>query len=69
MAQTLAAQGIVFELRYAGRNQVQMAFKDKLQRELGEQFHAYYSDENNRLDIEKCLLNAPVDSNIYVYGP
>ncbi len=69
MAQTLAAQGVRFELHYAGRSQVQMAFSDRLQREFGEQLHVYYSDESNRLDIEKCFRNAPADSNIYVCGP
>lgn len=69
MAQTLAAQNIQFELHYAGRSQIQMAFCNRLECEFGEKFHAYYSDENNRLDIEQCLLNAPVDSDIYVCGP
>jgi ferredoxin-NADP reductase len=69
MAQTLATLGIPFELYYAGKNPAQMAFVDRLQREFGEYFHAYYSDENNRLDVENLLQAAPADSAIYICGP
>lgn len=69
MAQSLAAQGVKFELHYAGRSRAQMPFVDRLQREFGEQFYGYYSDINTRLDVKKLLLSVPTGSHIYVCGP
>lgn len=69
MAQSLAKQGVKFELHYAGRSKTQMAFVDRLQREFGEAFHGYYADQNSRLDVEKLLLKSPAGSHFYVCGP
>lgn len=69
MAQSLAAQGVPFELHYAGRSAQQMAFNLRLQRELGKQFFAYYSDTSKRLDVAQLLRAAPTDCVVYVCGP
>ena len=69
MAQTLAAQGVPFELHYVGRSQTQMAFSDRLKREFGEHCQVYCSAEYNRLDVEKLLLESPAECAIYVCGP
>ncbi len=69
MLQTLLAKGIGCELHYAARSQLHMAFGDRLQRELGEHFHGYYSDKNERLNVVSILTNAPSEADIYVCGP
>lgn len=69
MVQTLIAEGMDCELHYAGRSEDQMAFRDRLQRELGERFHGYYSDKNERLNVVNLLTNALSEADIYVCGP
>ena len=69
MAQSLATQKIHFELHYVGRSKNQMAFADRLQREFGQVFYGYYSDQSSRLDVKQLLSNSSPDSHIYVCGP
>lgn len=69
MVQTLIAEGVHCELHYAGRSADQMAYRDRLQRELGENFHGYYSDKNERLNLVNLLIDASSEADIYVCGP
>ncbi len=69
MVQTLLAKGVSCELHYAAKSQVHMAFGDRLQRELAEDFYGYYSDKNERLNAVSLLVNVPSDADIYVCGP
>lgn len=69
MVQTLLANGSACELHYAAKSQAHMAYGDRLQRELGEQFHGYYSDQHERLDVVNLLTTAPSEADIYVCGP
>lgn len=69
MVQTLIAEGVRCELHYVGRSAEQMAFRDRLQRELGEDFHGYYSDKHERLNVVNVLTNASSESEIYICGP
>lgn len=69
MAQVLMARGSDFQLHYAGRNDHDMAFRDRLLREFGEQISVYRSEQNERLDVSVVLSAAPEKSVIYVCGP
>ena len=69
MVQTLIAKGIECELHYAGRSADQMAYRDRMQRELGERFQGYYSDKHERLNVVNVLTNASSEVDIYVCGP
>lgn len=69
MAQELMAKGHSFQLHYAGRSDRDMAFRDRLIRELGEQIFVYRSEQNERLDLHQLLSDAPKNAVIYVCGP
>ena len=69
MAQVLKARGSEFQLHYAGRSDVEMAFSDRLIREFGQRLHLYRAKHSERMDVEKILTTAPVDASFYVCGP
>ncbi|HMY40350.1 MAG TPA: 2Fe-2S iron-sulfur cluster-binding protein, partial [Marinagarivorans sp.] len=69
MAQYLAARAVPFELHYTGRSPEHMAFCERLRRELGGRFFAYYSAAGNRLEVEKILQKVIDRGAIYVCGP
>lgn len=69
MAQALEARGAGFRLHYAGRSRVEMPFRDRLERLLGDRFSVYSSSDGERMDIEKILSDAAGDAVIYVCGP
>ncbi|WP_028451671.1 2Fe-2S iron-sulfur cluster-binding protein [Chitinilyticum aquatile] len=69
MAQTLKARGQNFELHYAARNRREMAYGDRLRRELGEQLHCYFSEEGQRLDLAELLAARQDTPGVYVCGP
>lgn len=69
LIQTLSAKHLACELHYAGRSKKELAYQDRLQRELGQDFHGYYADENQRLDIGALLKNLKSDTEIFVCGP
>jgi ferredoxin-NADP reductase len=69
MAQALKARGKGMHLHYAGRSGQEMAFRDRLLREFGEDITVYRSDEDERLEIEKVMSAATDDSIFYVCGP
>ncbi|MEM1110409.1 MAG: pyridoxamine 5'-phosphate oxidase family protein [Pseudomonadota bacterium] len=67
MAQALEARGTHFTLHYAGRAPEEMAFRDRLARQLGEQLKVYSGEQ--RLDIATALAAASPDTQVYVCGP
>ncbi|MFZ6818963.1 2Fe-2S iron-sulfur cluster-binding protein [Undibacterium sp. Ji22W] len=69
MAQNLAASGKTFEMHYAAASQGEMAFGDRLRRDLGTRLHCYFSDQGQRLAIDELLRKTNKGSDIYVCGP
>jgi ferredoxin-NADP reductase len=69
MAQSLKASGKDFQFHYAGRSKPEMAFRDRLQREFGDDLTIYSSADGERMDIARVLSSMPVEAIIYVCGP
>jgi len=69
MAQALKARNIPFHLHYAARSGVEMAFRDRLQREFTNDMSIYRSADDEHMDIEQLLADAPDDALFYVCGP
>ncbi|MBM5571135.1 MULTISPECIES: 2Fe-2S iron-sulfur cluster-binding protein [Deefgea] len=69
MAQTLKAQGRAFHLHYAARSQRDMAYGDRLQRDLVGQMTSYFNSEGQQLDLASVLRHAGNTSEVYVCGP
>jgi len=69
MALALENRGTEFQLHYAGRSRRQMAFRDRLERQLQSRLHVYSAVDGDRLDIESVLAGANQDTVIYVCGP
>ena len=69
MAAASAAQGIEFELHYAGRSRSAMAFVTELEKTYGQRVHVYDASAGARLDVAEVLGNAPRSSEVYCCGP
>jgi len=69
MALTLTNQQREFSLHYCGRSINDMAFSDRLTRQLGSQLHLYATDEGKKLNVEKLLTTSPADAHFYFCGP
>ncbi|MEQ8803511.1 MAG: pyridoxamine 5'-phosphate oxidase family protein [Haliea sp.] len=69
MALALAARDARFELHYAGRSHSEMAYRDQLQRQLGERLFVYSAADGERLDLDSLLRAAGEDTVIYLCGP
>lgn len=69
MAQKLRDQGRKFELHYAGRSQLEMAFFDRLQREFVGNGFFYRGDANERIDLHQILSTKAPDAVVYACGP
>ncbi len=69
MAQALKARGNDMQMHYTGRSNQEMAFRDRLIRELGDELTVYSSADDERLDIEQVLSTAPDNAIVYVCGP
>lgn len=69
MALTLTSQQRDFSLHYCGRSLDEMAFSDRLARQLGDKLHLYTSDEGNKLNVEQLLFSAPIKAHFYFCGP
>jgi ferredoxin-NADP reductase len=69
MAQSLRARDNRLEIHYAARSTVDMAFRDRLQREFGDEFKPYASSQDQRIDIQSVLSNAAENAVVYVCGP
>ncbi|WP_027859374.1 2Fe-2S iron-sulfur cluster-binding protein [Marinobacterium jannaschii] len=68
MAQALDARGTELQLHYAGRSLREMAFADRLQRQLGERIRLWPSDQQ-RMPLAQILSAAPGNVRIYTCGP
>lgn len=69
MAQVLKARGNAVHLHYAGRNEGEMAFRDRLLREFEDAISIYRSSEGQRMNMASILSSAPKDAVFYVCGP
>lgn len=69
IAQHLRWHNVPFSMHYAGKSKNHMAFRDRLQREFGDDLNVYCSDENQRLNIKKVLTEAAPNSIFYLCGP
>ena len=69
MAQTLLARATKFELHYAGRSENDMAYRDRLARDLNGYVYFYPKDKKQRMDLTNILNNAQSDTVFYVCGP
>jgi len=69
MAASLQARDTTVQLHYAGRSRPEMAFRDQLLRDFGEQVTFYSSSDGERMDIERILSVAPDDAVFYICGP
>ncbi|MEH6592128.1 MAG: pyridoxamine 5'-phosphate oxidase family protein [Halioglobus sp.] len=69
MAQALEARGTPFHLHYAGRSRADMAYRQRLQLQLGERLSVWAGDEGQRMDLNQILADADEHTRIYVCGP
>jgi ferredoxin-NADP reductase len=69
MAQAFKTRNVDITLHYAGRSHKEMAFRDRLQREFGENIFIYGAAENQRMDIEHIIASAPNKAVFYLCGP
>ncbi len=69
MAQALEARGTAFEVHYAGRSRRDMAFRDRLERQLQERLFVYAKADGERMDLEAILRDATADALVYICGP
>ena len=69
MAEYLADKGADFQIHYSAKSKNSASFADQLSSsKLGDFTKFYFSDENNRLDIQKELESIDSDAHIYVCG-
>ena len=69
MVQALKARNNPFQIHYAARSGVEMAFRGRLQREFGEHMSIYRSVDGEHMDVKKVMSEAPDDTLFYVCGP
>lgn len=69
MAQALAYRGADFQLHYAGRSRDEMAFREQLERQLGNRLSVYSAADGEHLDIVTTLSAVSEDTVIYLCGP
>lgn len=69
MAQNLIAQDKDFQLHYAAKSILDMAYHSKLKLALKDKVQFYPSDGSVRMDIEKIIKTAKPESVFYVCGP
>ena len=69
MIKMLKARGNVMQLHYAARTRQDMAFREQLLNDIGDDMTTYDAAEGERMDIEQMLSRAPVDAVFYVCGP
>lgn len=69
MAQVLDERRADFHLHYAGRSRIEMAFRDRLERQLGDRVSVYSKADGDRLDLEAVIAGSADDAVFYVCGP
>ena len=69
MALALLKSNVEFELHYAGRSIKDMAYTDRLSKQLAEKLHLYPSIEGKKLAIKKLMKQQSAQSHFYLCGP
>lgn len=69
MALALLNCNAYFEVHYAGRTIKQMAYTDRLTKQLKDRLHLYPSQEGTKLSLKALMEGAPTDTNFYFCGP
>jgi len=65
----LLKSNVEFELHYAGRSIKDMAYTDRLSKQLAEKLHLYPSIEGKKLAIKKLMKQQSAQSHFYLCGP
>lgn len=68
MAHSLKAENRDFQLHYAARHHLEVAYLNELLFEFNENLSFYSSAQHNRLDVTALLSNAPSSAIFYVCG-
>jgi ferredoxin-NADP reductase/predicted pyridoxine 5'-phosphate oxidase superfamily flavin-nucleotide-binding protein len=69
MALALLKSNTAFELHYAGRTIKDMAYADRLSKQLGSKLHLYPSKEGHKLSLKKLMEQQSEQSHFYLCGP
>lgn len=69
MALALIQSNTPFELHYAGRNKNEMAYADRLIKQLGQNLFLYPSQENKKLSVKTLIKNSDEQCHFYLCGP
>jgi vanillate O-demethylase ferredoxin subunit len=69
MAERLAKMERSFSMHYCTRSRERTAFSERITQSAFSSFVKMYHDEEERMDLESTLLNAPVGAHLYVCGP
>ena len=69
MADRLKSIGRSYEIHYAGRSLLSMAFLSRLQRDHGDRLHLYSSQGRQRLGLGTCLSQVGPGGQVYACGP
>jgi ferredoxin-NADP reductase/predicted pyridoxine 5'-phosphate oxidase superfamily flavin-nucleotide-binding protein len=69
MALALLNSNVEFELHYAGRTIKDMAYADRLSKQLGGKLQLYPSIEGQKLSIKKLMAQQSAQSHFYLCGP
>lgn len=69
MALSLIQSNTPFELHYAGRTISDMAYVDRLSKQLGQKLFIYSSKENNKLSLKTLMQNCAEQCHFYLCGP
>ena len=60
---------ITFELHYAGRSEIDMAYADRLTRQLGDKLSLYPSEISGRMSLKNIMEQSNIKSHYYFCGP
>ncbi len=69
MALALLKEDASFEVHYAGRTTSQMAYTDRLEKQLGDRLHLYPSQEGKKLSLSKLFTYQEPNTHYYFCGP
>lgn len=69
MADHLKAQGVPYELHYAGRSEAAMAFLPRVRAEHDQSLRLWVKDQGQRLSLAEVVQQLGENEHIYVCGP
>lgn len=69
MAERLMADGLAFQMVYAGRSSDSMPFVRELRERLGDKLHLFDASRGEVIDFANVLSELAVDGEMYVCGP